>query len=166
MECYPWVQGNSLLIGDASHAMVPFYGQGMNCGFEDCFILNELIEKLGTNSWDLVFEKFQKVRKRDTDAICQLAMENFVEMRDSVADPKFILRKKIEAKLHELYPNDWIPLYTMVTFSDISYSEAYAQGKLQEEIMDRVMRDPLITENWNKLDYEEIIFQMETAKAV
>jgi kynurenine 3-monooxygenase len=166
VDCYPWVQGESLLIGDASHAMVPFYGQGMNCGFEDCYILNGLIDKLGTNSWDLVFEKFQKTRKRDTDAICQLAMENFIEMRDSVADPKFLLRKKIEAKLHELYPNDWIPLYTMVTFSDISYSEAYAQGKLQEAIMDRVMADPLITENWNKLDYEEIIFQMETAKAV
>ena len=166
VDCYPWVQGESLLIGDASHAMVPFYGQGMNCGFEDCYILNGLIDKLGTNSWDLVFEKFQKTRKRDTDAICQLAMENFIEMRDSVADPKFLLRKKIEAKLHELYPNDWIPLYTMVTFSNISYSEAYAQGKLQEAIMDRVMADPLITENWNKLDYEEIIFQMETAKAV
>lgn len=166
VDCYPWVQGRSLLIGDASHAMVPFYGQGMNCGFEDCFILNGLIDKLGTNTWDLVFEKFQKNRKRDTDAVCQLAMENFIEMRDSVADPKFLLRKKIEAKLHELYPNDWIPLYTLVTFSDISYSEAYAQGKLQEEIMDKVMADPLITENWNKLDYEDIIFQMETAKAV
>jgi len=166
VDCYPWVQGKSLLIGDASHAMVPFYGQGMNCGFEDCFILNGLINKLGTNTWDLVFEKFQKNRKRDTDAVCQLAMENFIEMRDSVADPKFLLRKKIEAKLHELYPNDWIPLYTLVTFSDISYSEAYAQGKLQEEIMDKVMADPLITENWNKLDYEDIIFQMETAKAV
>lgn len=166
VDCYPWVQGKSLLIGDASHAMVPFYGQGMNCGFEDCFILNRLIDKLGTNTWDLVFEKFQKTRKQDTDAICQLAMENFVEMRDSVADPKFLLRKKIEAKLHELYPNDWIPLYTMVTFSDISYSEAYAQGKLQEAVMDRVMSDPLITENWNKLDYEDIIYQMETAKAV
>ncbi|SIN98916.1 FAD-dependent oxidoreductase [Algoriphagus halophilus] len=166
VDCYPWVQGKSLLIGDASHAMVPFYGQGMNCGFEDCFILNGLIDKLGTNTWDLVFEKFQKNRKRDTDAVCQLAMENFIEMRDSVADPKFLLRKKIEAKLHELYPNDWIPLYTLVTFSDISYSEAYAQGKLQEEIMDKVMADPLITENWNKLDYEDIIFQMETAKAV
>lgn len=166
VDCYPWVQGRSLLIGDASHAMVPFYGQGMNCGFEDCFILNGLIDKLGTNTWDLVFEKFQKNRKRDTDAICQLAMENFIEMRDSVADPKFLLRKKIEAKLHELYPNDWIPLYTLVTFSDVSYSEAYAQGKLQEEIMDKVMADPLITENWNKLDYEDIIFQMETAKAV
>lgn len=166
VDCYPWVQGRSLLIGDASHAMVPFYGQGMNCGFEDCFILNGLIDKLGTNTWDLVFEKFQKNRKRDTDAVCQLAMENFIEMRDSVADPKFLLRKKIEAKLHELYPNDWIPLYTLVTFSDISYSEAYARGKLQEEIMDKVMADPLITENWNKLDYEDIIFQMETAKAV
>ncbi|WP_296702504.1 NAD(P)/FAD-dependent oxidoreductase [Algoriphagus sp.] len=166
VDCYPWVQGQSLLIGDASHAMVPFYGQGMNCGFEDCYILNSLIDKLGTNTWDLVFEKFQKNRKRDTDAICQLAMENFIEMRDSVADPKFLLRKKIEAKLYELYPKDWIPLYSMVTFSDLSYSEAYAQGKLQEAIMDRVMEDPLITENWNKLDYEDIIFQMETAKAV
>jgi kynurenine 3-monooxygenase len=166
VECYPWVQGNSLLIGDASHAMVPFYGQGMNCGFEDCYILNELIEKLGTNTWDLVFEKFQKKRKPDTDAICQLAMDNFIEMRDSVADPKFQLRKKIEAKLHDLYPKDWIPLYTMVTFSDMGYAEAYAQGKLQEAIMDKVMADPLITENWNKLDYEDIINQMETAKAV
>ena len=166
VECYPWVQGNSLLIGDASHAMVPFYGQGMNCGFEDCYILNELIEKLGTNAWELVFEKFQKKRKPDTDAICQLAMENFIEMRDSVANPKFQLRKKIEAKLHELYPKEWIPLYTMVTFSDMGYAEAYAQGKLQEAIMDKVMDNPLITENWSKLDYEEIINQMETAKAV
>ena len=166
IECFPWVQGNSLLIGDASHAMVPFYGQGMNCGFEDCYILNGLIEKLGTNAWDLVFEKFQKKRKIDTDAICQLAMENFIEMRDSVADPKFLLRKKIEAKLHELYPKEWIPLYTMVTFSDMGYAEAYAQGKLQEAIMDKVMADPLITENWNKLDYEDIINKMETAKAV
>ncbi len=166
IECYPWVQGKSLLLGDASHAMVPFYGQGMNCGFEDCYILNELIDKLGTNSWDLVFEKFQKKRKPDTDAICQLAMENFVEMRDSVADPKFQLRKKIEAKLHELYPNDWIPLYSMVTFSDMGYAEAYAQGKLQEVIMNRVMSHPLITENWDKLDYEDIINKMETAKAV
>lgn len=166
VECYPWVQGNSLLIGDASHAMVPFYGQGMNCGFEDCYILNGLIEKYGANSWKLVFEKFQKIRKRDTDAICQLAMENFVEMRDSVSNPKFLLRKKIEGKLQQLFPNDWIPLYSMVTFSDMSYSEAYAQGKLQEVIMDKVMSSPLITENWDKLDYEDIINQMEAAKAI
>lgn len=166
IECYPWVQGHSLLLGDASHAMVPFYGQGMNCGFEDCYILNQLIDKYGHNSWDLVFEKFQKKRKPDTDAICRLAMENFIEMRDSVADPKFVIRKKIESKLHELYPNEWIPLYSMVTFSDMGYSEAYAQGKLQEAIMDQVMADPLITENWDRLDYEDIINKMETSKAV
>ncbi|MCH7401476.1 FAD-dependent oxidoreductase [Belliella kenyensis] len=166
IECYPWVQGKSLLIGDASHAMVPFYGQGMNCGFEDVFVLDSLIDKLGTNVWELVFAKFQKQRKPDTDAICQLALENFVEMRDAVSDPKFLIRKKIEAKLHALYPNDWIPLYTMVTFSTMPYAEAYAQGKLQEQIMDKVMANPLITQNWDKLDYEDIIDQLDAAKAV
>ena len=166
VECYPWVQGKALLLGDASHAMVPFYGQGMNSGFEDCYLLNQLVQKLGTNSWDLVFEKFQKSRKPDTDAMCTLAMENFIEMRDFVADPKFLIRKKIEARLHEAFPDDWIPLYSMVTFSDIPYAEAYAQGKLQEAIMDQVMADPLISQTWNHLDLEEILQQLETTKAV
>jgi kynurenine 3-monooxygenase len=166
LECYPWILNKSLLIGDASHAMVPFYGQGMNCGFEDVFILDGLIDKLGTNAWELIFAKFQKSRKPDTDAISKLAMENFVEMRDAVADPKFQIRKKLEAKLHSLYPEEWIPLYTMVTFSDIPYSVAYERGKLQEAIMDKVMNDPLITQNWDKLDLEEIVTQMDAAKAV
>ncbi|EMS32850.1 Kynurenine 3-monooxygenase [Mariniradius saccharolyticus AK6] len=165
IECYPWMLKNAILIGDSSHAMVPFYGQGMNCGFEDCYVLDGLIEKLGTNVWELIFAKFQKMRKPNTDAISQLAMENFEEMRNEVADPKFLIRKKIETKLHELYPKDWIPLYTMVTFSDIPYSEAYAQGKLQKKIMDKVMSNPLITQNWNKLDYEDIVNQMDKAKA-
>lgn len=165
IECYPWMLKNAILIGDSSHAMVPFYGQGMNCGFEDCYVLDSLIEKLGTNVWELIFAKFQKMRKPNTDAISQLAMENFEEMRNEVADPKFLIRKKIEAKLHELYPKDWIPLYTMVTFSDIPYAEAYAQGKLQKKIMDKVMSNPLITQNWNKLDYEDIVNQMDKAKA-
>jgi kynurenine 3-monooxygenase len=137
----------------------------MNCGFEDCYVLDSLIEKLGTNVWELIFAKFQKMRKPNTDAISQLAMENFEEMRNEVADPKFLIRKKIESKLHELYPKDWIPLYTMVTFSDIPYAEAYAQGKLQKKIMDKVMSNPLITQNWDKLDYEDIVNQMDKAKA-
>ena len=166
IECYPWMLKSALLIGDASHAMVPFYGQGMNCGFEDCFILDELIEKFGTNAWELVFAKFQKKRKKDTDAICQLAMENLEEMKNEVADPKFQIRRKIEAKLHSLYPHEWIPLYTMVTFSNMPYSEAYAQGKLQERIMDKVMSNPLISQNWDKLDYEDIIYKMDKAKTV
>src|SRR5690606_7148692 len=109
--------------------------------------------------------KFQKIRKPDTDAISRMAMDNFTEMRDSVADPKFLIRKKIEAKLHQMYPEEWIPLYTMVTFTDMKYSEAYSQGKLQDTIMDVVMSDPLITHNWQNLDYQKIINKVETAKA-
>lgn len=165
VECYPWTVNNNLLIGDACHAMVPFFGQGMNCGFEDCYLLNGLIEKYGTTSWELIFEKFQKSRKPDTDAISQMAMDNFTEMRDSVSDPKFLVRKKIEAKLHELYPEEWIPLYSMVTFTDMKYSEAFAQGKLQESIMDQVMEDPLIMQTWKNLDYNSIIEKVETTKA-
>ncbi|WP_200980301.1 NAD(P)/FAD-dependent oxidoreductase [Echinicola sp. 20G] len=166
VECFPWLMNKSLLIGDACHAMVPFFGQGMNCGFEDCYILDGLIEKYGTTSWELVFEKFQKVRKPDTDAISQMARDNFIEMRDSVSNPKFIIRKRIEAKLHELHPKEWIPLYTMVTFSDMKYSDAYAQGQLQNEVMDKVMADPLIMQNWRGVNYEDIISQIETAKMV
>lgn len=165
VECYPWTVNNSLLIGDACHAMVPFFGQGMNCGFEDCYILNGLIEKYGTTSWQLIFEKFQKSRKPDADSISQMAMDNFTEMRDSVSDPKFIIRKKIEAKLHQLYPGEWIPLYSMVTFTDMKYSEAFAQGKLQESIMNKVMEDPLITQTWHSLDYNRIIEKVEALKA-
>ena len=165
VQCYPWTKNNNLLIGDASHAMVPFFGQGMNCGFEDCYILDSLIEKYGTTSWELIFEKFQKIRKPDTDAISRMAMDNFTEMRDSVADPKFLIRKKIEAKLHHMYPEEWIPLYTMVTFTDMKYSDAYVQGQLQDNIMDAVMSDPLITHSWQNLDYQKIINKVETAKA-
>jgi kynurenine 3-monooxygenase len=128
--------------------------------------LDSLIAKYGTFSWDLVFEKFQRSRKPDTDAICRLAMDNFKEMSDSVSDPKFLIRKKIEAKLHEMFPYDWIPLYSMVTFSDIKYSEAYAQGKIQAEVLDKVMKDPLIAQKWKDLDYHAILNKVETSRAV
>jgi kynurenine 3-monooxygenase len=166
IECYPWMLNKSLLIGDASHAMVPFYGQGMNSGFEDCMVLDSLVERFGSTAWELIFAKFQKIRKPDTDAICQLALENFEEMKTDVADPKFLIKKKIESKLHALYPKEWIPLYTMVTFTSIPYSEAYLIGKLQNSILNKVMQDPLITQNWDKLDYEDIVDQLDKAKAV
>src|SRR5260221_12511374 len=97
VKCFPWAKNKTLLIGDAAHAIVPFYGQGMNAGFEDCRVLNQLLDH--TNDWPGLFNEFQKLRKPDTDAIAQLALDNFIEMRDLVGDPKFLLRKKIEAKL-------------------------------------------------------------------
>lgn len=157
VRCHPWVKNNTLLIGDAAHGIVPFFGQGMNAGFEDCRILHGLLEHLD-DRWDIALPEFQQLRKPDTDAIAQLALDNFVEMRDLVADADFLLRKKIEAKLHELFPEKWIPLYSMVTFDDrLRYSEAQAAGRKQKEIMDRVMRMPDIASTWESIDFREIV---------
>ncbi|MCE7862772.1 MAG: FAD-dependent monooxygenase [Bacteroidetes bacterium CHB5] len=161
IKCYPWVRHKTLLIGDAAHGIVPFYGQGMNAGFEDCRILNSLLTKYNDN-WESVLPEFQQLRKPDTDAIAQLALDNFVEMRDLVADADFLLRKKIEGKLYELFPDKWIPLYPMVTFMDtMRYSEALAISMKQSKIMDEVMRQPDIETNWRKLDYENIVSQLD-----
>jgi kynurenine 3-monooxygenase len=157
IKCFPWVKNKTILIGDAAHGIVPFYGQGMNAGFEDCRILNQLLEKY-TDDWTAVLPEFQTLRKPDTDAISQLAFDNFVEMRDLVADAEFLLRKKIEAKLHALYPERWIPQYSMVTFHDnIRYSEAYATGQKQKRIMDEVMERPGIAGDWEQLNFKEIV---------
>ena len=145
IRCYPWIANKTLLIGDAAHGIVPFFGQGMNSGFEDCRILNEMLDTY-KDDWEAVLPVFQQQRKPDTDAIAQLALDNFVEMRDLVADSDFLLRKKIEARLHELFPEKWIPLYSMVTFNEkIRYSDAYIIGQKQKKIMDDVMKNPDIS---------------------
>jgi kynurenine 3-monooxygenase len=161
IKCFPWVRNNTLLIGDAAHAVVPFYGQGMNAGFEDCRILNQLLNECN-DDWAAALSAFQRNRKPDADAIATLALDNFVEMRDLVADREFLLRKKIEARLHELFPEKWVPLYTMVTFSpSTTYSHAYATGRKQKEIMDKVMSMPGIDMNWEKLNFAEIADQLK-----
>jgi len=157
VRCYPWVKNNTLLIGDAAHAIVPFFGQGMNAGFEDCRVLNDLLNK-HHDDWHIVLPEFQQERKKNADAIAQLALDNFIEMRDLVADADFLLRKKIEAKLHQLYPAQWIPLYSMVTFhDDTPYAVAYANGQKQKKIMDEVMKKPGIEKNWESLDFKAIV---------
>lgn len=157
VKCYPWVKNNTLLIGDAAHAIVPFYGQGMNAGFEDCRVLNNLLDEHKDN-WETLLPAFQQLRKPDGDAIAQLALDNFIEMRDLVADKEFLLRKKIEAKLHTLFPTQWIPQYSMVTFyENIRYSDAYNTGQKQKKIMDEVMSRPNIEETWESLDFTEIV---------
>jgi kynurenine 3-monooxygenase len=154
----PWIFGKqAALIGDAAHAIVPFYGQGMNAGFEDCYVLDQLITQENGN-WDTILPKYQQNRIPNTDAIAELALMNFVEMRDLVGKPAFLLRKKIEAKLYELYPTLWIPLYTMVTFSaEIPYSEALRLGKIQDQIMQQVMQELDTPENWQTINFANII---------
>lgn len=150
VKCYPWVREDKFaLIGDAAHAIVPFFGQGMNCGFEDCSVLNGLMEKHG-DDWTTILSEYQQLRKPDGDAIADLALNNFVEMRDKVADPKFLLQKKIEAKLHAKYPDKWIPAYSQVTFSPhIRYSEALRNGQKQDAIMQEFMKRPDIEAKWD-----------------
>ena len=158
VKCFPWIREDHFaLIGDAAHAIVPFFGQGMNCGFEDCRILDELIDRYN-NDWKTILQEYQFSRKPDTDAIADLAINNFTEMRDKTADPKFLLQKKIEAGLHEKYPDKWIPAYTQVTFSPhIRYSEALMRGLKQEAIMQEVMSIPDIHKVWNTREIEHWI---------
>lgn len=158
VKCFPWTFDNSIgLIGDAAHAIVPFFGQGMNCGFEDCVVLNELIDKHKEN-WDAIMPEYQQLRKPDGDAIADLAIANFVEMRDKTGDPKFLLQKKIEAWFSEKHPEKWIPQYTMVTYSPhIRYSQALKEGMRQQVIMDQVMTIPGIEQKWNSEEVEKKI---------
>ena len=151
IKCYPWIKDDKFaLIGDAAHAIVPFFGQGMNCGFEDCSVLNSLVEKYG-DDWKTILSAYEQLRKPDADAIAELALNNFIEMRDKIADPKFLLQKKIEGKLHEKHPDQWIPAYSQVTFSPhIRYSEALKKGQKQESIMQEVMKMGNIEELWDK----------------
>jgi len=161
IRCQPWVKNNVLLIGDAAHGIVPFYGQGMNAGFEDCAVLNQLLDKY-KDDWSKAAPEYQQLRKADADAIGQLAFDNFIVMRDLVGDPEFLLRKKIEARLHELFPSRWIPLYGMVTFhEEIRYSEALATERRQKAIMDKVMATKKKKKNWESLNFEKIVAELK-----
>jgi kynurenine 3-monooxygenase len=135
IKCSPWhVGGHVLLLGDAAHAIVPFFGQGINCGFEDCTCLLELLDRHGAD-WGHVFSEFEKARKVNTDAIADLAVENFVEMRDRVADPQFLFRKKVELALEAKYPKRFVPKYAMVTFHRIPYATALKRGQVQDRML-------------------------------
>ena len=143
-----WFNAHTLLIGDAAHALVPFYGQGMNAGFEDCRILAEIIDSKSKTNWSEIFAEFYKQRKENADAISDLALQNFIEMRDHVADASFLLRKKIEKHLHQELEDAFIPQYTMVSFTDISYKEAMETGLLHQKILDEIMAIPDIEAAW------------------
>ena len=155
VKCSPWhAGGKAVLMGDAAHAIVPFFAQGMNSGFEDCAVLNSLITTAKPD-WEEVFANFTKARKPNADAIADMAVENFVEMRDSVTDPNFILRKKVGFELEKRWPGRFIPRYSMVIFHpDIPYAEAQRRGKLQDRILDQLCANISAPEqvDWKKAE--------------
>ncbi len=135
----PWhFDDRNALIGDAAHAIVPFYGQGMNAGFEDCSVLAALIDKHG-HDWTTILAEYDEQRKPNGDAVAELALMNFVEMRDKVADESFLQRKKIEKELGRRYPEQFISVYEMVSFSHIPYHTAISCTRAQDELLQKIM---------------------------
>lgn len=137
IKAKPWHRGKSALIGDAAHAIVPFYGQGMNSGFEDCYIMNEILDQTNDN-WEEALEKYSEERVDNGQAIADLAIQNFIEMRDSVADAEFLRRKKISKHLVEIYDGKYRPQYDLVTFTHVPYAKALAFGATQAQILDEI----------------------------
>jgi kynurenine 3-monooxygenase len=153
VRCRPWNLGERLLlIGDAAHAIVPFFGQGMNLGFEDCRVMDELLDEQATEDLGAVFGKLSEMRKPDADAIADMALENFVEMRDRVGDTAFLLRKAVEHRLEREMPRDYRSRYSMVMYSHIPFSLARQAGRIQEELLDELCRD---IESAEDLDLEQ-----------
>lgn len=136
---FPWHMGDrNALIGDAAHAIVPFYGQGMNAGFEDCTVLAGLMDSYG-DDWERILPEYERKRKCNGDAVGELALLNFIEMRDKVADPVFLERKKIEKELGRLFPEQFISVYEMVSFSHTPYDTVMKCIRAQDELLEKVM---------------------------
>jgi kynurenine 3-monooxygenase len=146
IKCYPWqAYGKTLIMGDASHAIVPFYGQGMNSSLEDVRVFDDLLQVHG-DDWQTLFSKFQDFRQPNADAIADLAIDNFTEMRDHVNDQNFKRKRKIEMQLEQKFP-DYYSKYSLVTFRpQLSYEEAMKKGRLQ---------DKLLLELCSRADYEQ-----------
>jgi kynurenine 3-monooxygenase len=154
-KIFPWhYKDQSCIIGDAAHAIVPFYGQGLNAGFEDCTVLDGLIEKLD-NNWAEIFREYEKVRKPNADAIAELAFKNFIEMRDKVADPEFLQRKKIEKELGRRFPGQFNSVYEMISFSHAPYALAWKSMKLQDELLAKIAARGDFFENIQSAGFEE-----------
>lgn len=165
VHVFPWSFNRKVgLIGDAAHAIVPFYGQGMNCGFEDCAELDALITE-HNHDWDKIFPAYENARKPNGDAIAELSKRNFIEMSDLSGDKSFQLRKKIEAKFSNLFPELWTPLYSMVTFSpEVPYSEALRLGDEQNAVMEKIMALPNIENDWDELHVMDRLFELASEK--
>ncbi|MEZ5057456.1 MAG: NAD(P)/FAD-dependent oxidoreductase [Saprospiraceae bacterium] len=165
VRCSPWQYGHSVaLMGDAAHAIVPFYGQGMNAGFEDCTVLDNLVNDLNGN-WDEAIKAYSNIRAKDGHAIADLALRNFIEMRDLVADPKFLLRKKIAGHLHQKFP-EFLPVYSQVSFSHIPYHKALEESFSQDALFEKILNIENVEEKWNSEEVEAIFKEWYESQAL
>lgn len=162
LKCYPWIHGGkAALIGDAAHAIVPFYGQGMNASFEDCRVLNECIDKHGVGNWEAAYKEYENLRKANGDAIGDLAVENFYEMRDHVANPIFRKKRQLEHQLENTY-DDYHSKYSLVTFQpQIPYAIAKDLGNKQDHLLMTLCEK---TEDITSLDINDVYQQLKALK--
>ena len=169
VKCYPWAyKGNTLLLGDSSHAIVPFYGQGMNASFEDVFVFDSVLNQF-EGDWATVFSEFQKQRKIDADAIADLAIDNYYEMRDHVANPLFKEKRIVEMGLEKFFPTEYFSKYSLVTFNEhIGYHEAMTKGRAQDKVLLKMVEESKFSTSPKTTKEEMTIFlekvQEETNK--
>jgi kynurenine 3-monooxygenase len=166
VRCYPWSRfGKTMILGDAAHAIVPFFGQGMNCGFEDCRVLVELLDA-HDDDWSRAMPAFERARKENADAIATFALENFVEMRDKIADPAFQLRRRVEAAVARVCEKDFTPSYTMVTFRpQLPYADALRQARKQDAILDELLKHEAVRRNPQSDDHNDLYRKTVAAAA-
>ena len=161
VKCYPWAyKGNTLLLGDSSHAIVPFYGQGMNASFEDVFVFDSVLNQF-EGDWATVFSEFQKQRKIDADAIADLAIDNYYEMRDHVANPLFKEKRIVEMGLEKFFPTEYFSKYSLVTFNEhIGYHEAMTKGRAQDKVLLKMVEESKFSDS-PKTTKEEMTILLE-----
>jgi kynurenine 3-monooxygenase len=141
IRCRPWFfEDHALVLGDAAHAIVPFHGQGMNAAYEDCDALDALLDD-GARPWNAIFGEFESLRRPNVDAIAAMALENYVEMRSTVREPRFQLKKEVAFRLEERHPRRFVPRYSLVMFHRVPYAEAQRVGAIEDEILEELTRD-------------------------
>lgn len=157
IRCFPWRQGRTVLMGDAAHATVPFFGQGMNCGFEDCTVLFELMQEHEEN-WELILPEYEKRRKPNTDAMQELSLQNYLVMRDRVTDIQYQLIQRLERRLSVMYPENYFPLYSMVSFTNIPYETALKKGNEQEAKIRKMIEEHQLTMETSDAEIDQCLF--------
>jgi len=142
IRTFPWAdpKGRALLLGDAAHAVIPFMGQGMNCGFEDCRVLDDLLQEGQHPDWPGIFSEFQKLRKPQADAIAQMSIENYREMSERTADEHFLFLQEIETALAKKFPDLFKGRHALVSFTNVSYVDCYRIGEIQESILEELCK--------------------------